>query len=60
MIRERIESGKSAPRTDPLKSKKHKEIRMKKYIKPSLKGLGLLRVVTKFSRVCVGTTTCAD
>jgi hypothetical protein len=33
---------------------------MKKYIKPSLKGLGLLRVVTKFSRVCVGTTTCAD
>jgi hypothetical protein len=29
---------------------------MKKYIKPSLKGLGLLRVVTKFSRVCIGTT----
>jgi hypothetical protein len=26
---------------------------MKKYTKPSLKGLGLLRVVTKFSR-CTG------
>lgn len=24
---------------------------MKKYVKPSLKGLGLLRVVTQFSRV---------
>jgi hypothetical protein len=28
---------------------------MKKYIKPSLKGLGLLRVVTKFSH-CFPTT----
>ena len=27
---------------------------MKKYTKPSLKGLGLLRVVTKFSRCVVG------
>jgi hypothetical protein len=28
---------------------------MKKYIKPSLTGLGLLREVTKFSRIIIGT-----
>jgi hypothetical protein len=27
---------------------------MKKYVKPSLKGLGLLRTVTKFSYKCIG------
>jgi hypothetical protein len=34
--------------TGPLKSNEEK-IRMKKYVKPSLKSLGLLRVVTQFS-----------
>jgi hypothetical protein len=43
--------GKALRRTDPLKLWQ-KEMFMKKYIKPSLTGLGLLRVVTKFS-VCV-------
>lgn len=34
--------------------------RMKKYVKPSLKGLGLLRVVTKFSRCVAEWIECRD
>ena len=40
--------GRVAGAIDPLKSYREERC-MKKYIKPSLKGLGLLRVVTKFS-----------
>jgi|HubBroStandDraft_6_1064221.scaffolds.fasta_scaffold550588_3 hypothetical protein len=47
-IRGRADLQRLARRTEPL-IRRYKEIHMKKYIKPSLVGLGLLRDVTKFS-----------
>jgi hypothetical protein len=46
-IHERIESEEVSK--DPARSNRNEEIHMKKYVKPSLKGLGLLRAVTKYS-----------
>ena len=47
-IRGRADLQRLARRPEPL-IRQYKEIHMKKYIKPSLVGLGLLREVTKFS-----------